>query len=216
MKRLFVIVLATLLAACSSQDAPSPLTVNTAGNHYHNAFFGVSVDKPDGWYSQSPEETIALQQRGTTAISGKDQNMKAMIEASLKSSVPVFGFFQLPPGTPGKSNPNVLSVAENLQGFPGVKTGCDYLYFVRQLLEKGKLAYSFTADCAPRTFAGESFGYMEGQITFGEKTVTQRYYATIRGQYALSFIQTYFSDEGEAATGTILNSVKLEPVRDGN
>jgi hypothetical protein len=106
-------------------------------------------------------------------------------------------------------------VAENLEGFPGVKTGCDYLHFVRQLLTKGKMAYSFEGECTSQQFAGAPFGYMEGRIAFGDQMVIQRYYATIRGKYALSFIQTFFSDEGEARTRDILDSVRLDPVAEG-
>jgi len=212
LKHIFTVLLCLGLFACSGQESPSPVTVNTDGNHYRNAFFGVSVDKPEGWYSQPPEETMALQQRGSEALMADEKNKQALIDASLKSSVPVFGFFRVPPGTPGKPNPNVMAVAENLNGFPGVKSGCDYLHFVRQLLEKGQFSYAFSGECGSRKLAGESFGYLEGKVARGDVTVTQRYYATVREGYALSFIQTFFSAEGEAETRAILDSIEIEPM----
>lgn len=210
MNRIIAVALSLLLMACSGQESPSPVTVNTEGNHYHNAFFGVSVDKPEGWYSQSPEETIALQQRGTDMLAGDEKGMRAMIEASLKQSVPLFGFFEVPPGTPDKLNPNVVAAAENLTAFPGIKTGCDYLDQVKQMLEQGRMAYRFEEKCGTREFAGKSMNVIEGTVEMGELTITQRYYATIKGRHAVAVVQTWFSDEAGEQTGRIIDSLVIE------
>lgn len=212
MKPLITIALALLLVACSSEESgrPDALTTNTEGNRYHNAFFGVKVEKPEGWYSQPPEETIALQQRGTAMISGDKEDMRAMVEASLEVSVPLFGFFEVAPGTPEKHNPNVMSVAENLAAFPGLKSGCDYLGQVRQLLEQSQMAYQLDQECTTQQFAGVSLDMIEGTLEVGGTTVSQRYYATLRDQHALAFVQTYFTEEGRKKTQRILDSLVFE------
>jgi len=212
LKLFTTIALALLLAACSSEEPsrPAALTTNTEGNRYHNAFFGVTVEKPEGWYSQPPEETIALQQRGTAMIAGDREDMRAMVEASLEASVPLFGFFEVPPGTPDKLNPNVMSVAENLAAFPGLKSGCDYLAQVRKLLEQSQMPYQLGQECSTQRFAGVSLDMIEGTLEVGGTTVSQRYYATLHDQHALAFVQTYFSEEGRLKTQRVLDSLVLE------
>lgn len=212
MKRLSPIVvaaLALLLAACAEEQAPSPLTVNSEGNTYHNAMFALTVEKPQGWYAQSPKETIALQQRGTAALAGDNENMQALIEASLDSTVPLFGFFEVAPGTPDRLNPNVLGMAENLTAFPGVQSGCDYLQNVRSLLKQGKVAYSFSEGCDVVTQGGRELGRITGRVKLGEVSVTQHYYATIQRPYALAFVQTFFSETDEASTGSVIESLRF-------
>jgi hypothetical protein len=210
LKPLYVTALLLLLVACSSQESPSPLTVNTDGNHYDNAFFGVGVEKPDGWYAQNPEETIALQQRGTAVLAGDKEGMRALIEASLESSVPIFGFFEVPPGTPGRMNPNVLGIAENITPFPGVREGCDYLEHVKHLLLQGNLPYRFEQECRSRTLSGRTLGLIVGTVELGEVTVTQRYYALVQKPYALAFVQTFYDDEGRENTGRIIDSLTFD------
>ena len=196
MRTLFTLALSLFLFACSGEQPPAQaqkqtpqvITSNTGGNQYHNAFFGVRVEKPEGWYSQPPEETIALQQRGTAALANEEEGMKAMIEASLQQSTPIFGFFEVPPGTPERLNPNVMSVAENLKGFPGIASGCDYLAQVRSLLEQGRMQYQFSPDCETRQLGGRELSMIEGRLEMAGVNITQRYYALLRDEYAIAFI----------------------------
>lgn len=210
MKRLITAVLSLLLFACSSQEPPSPITVNTEGNHYHNAFFGVSVDKPEGWYAQSPEELIELQQRGAAVLADKDDSRRAMIEASLEQSTPVFAFFEVAPGTPGKLNPNVTSAAENIKAFPGIKTGCDYLEHVKALLAQGRIPYQFEGDCAENKLGGKPVGVMDTKVEAGNVIIHQRYYALIKDRHAVGVVQTYFDDESRAKTQRVIDSMAFE------
>lgn len=208
MKALFLTALSLLLFACSADEPASPITVNTSGNEFHNAFFGISVTKPEGWYDQSPEETL-MQQHGTQPAAD-EASRKAMIEAALNSNMPIFGFFAVQPGTPGRLNPNVLGVAENLSGFPDVQTGCDYLAHVQTLLSRGQMAYRFEGGCESRQLAGAKLDVIEGRVALGTMTVTQRYYATVRSGYAIAFVQTYFGDEGQARTAAVIDSIRFD------
>ncbi len=210
MKRIITVLLSLALFACTEQEPASPLTVNTEGNHYHNAYFGVSVEMPEGWYSQPAKETIALQQRGTRVLAGDEKAMQAMLEASLKSSVPLFGFFEVMPGTPNRLNPNVMAVAENLEGFPGIKTGCDYLEHVKKLMRQGKLPYQFEEGCQTRKLKGGSMDYFSAHLKTGTVKATQRYYATMKDHYALAVVQTYFDESGEKKTKRVLDSLVIE------
>lgn len=207
---LLIIFAAFVSIACTESDSDSPVTVNSSGNTYVNSFFGMSVEKPADWYSQSAEETIMLQQQGSKVLSGDDKNMEAMIEAAMESSLPLFGFFENPPGTPGTINTNVLSVAENIKMYPGIKKPCDYVNAVKEILDKGQLNYQFDSDCQTTRVGGKASGYMDVSLSVANFDVSQRYYAIISDGYAISLIQTYADEQGARNVAHIMDSIHFD------
>lgn len=206
----FVTIACTESGSDSDSDSDSPLTVNSSGNTYVNGFFGMRVEKPADWYSQSAEEDIMQQQQGSKVRSGDDENMEAMIEAAMESSLPLFGFFKNPPGTPGTFNTNVLSVAENIRMYPGIKKPCDYINAVKEVLERGQLNYQFDSDCQSTRVGGKASGYMDASLSVANFDVTQRYHAIITDDYAISFIQTYADDQGAKNVAHIMDSIRFK------
>jgi hypothetical protein len=193
-------------AETTSKDA---LTINEKGNTYVNRLLGVSVEKPANWYAQNVKEMIMSQQRGSQTLAGDDQNMQAMLDAAAKSSLPLFGFYEYPPGTPGKINPNVLSTAENIQMFPGIKDPCDYITAVQNILKQGQLKYSFDSNCKHGKISDHESGYLDASLTLGKLEIYQRYYAVIKDGYAISFIQTYTDDANHEKVNRVINSIKI-------
>lgn len=211
-KSVFVIVLAALVSiACTESGSDSPVTVNSSGNTYVNGFFGMTVEKPADWYAQSAEEAILLQQQGNRMLAGDDKNMKAMIDAALETSLPLFGFFEFPPGTPGKMNPNVLSVAENIKMYPGITEPCDYVNAVKEILARGQLNYEFGSECQNTTVGGKRAGYLDATLKVADFTVSQRYHALLTDGYAVSVIQTYTDDQSRQNVENVLSSLRFAP-----
>ncbi|MDZ7803923.1 hypothetical protein [Thiohalophilus sp.] len=209
-KSILVIILAALVSfGCTESDSDSPITINTSGNTYVNGFFGLEVEKPADWYAQSAEETILLQQQGNKVLSGDDKNMQKLIEAAMESSLPLFGFFEYPPGTPGKMNPNVLSVAENIKLYPGIKEPCDYVEAVKQVLQQGQLKYEFDGECQSSTIGGKPAGYMDASLHVGTFDIAQRYHAMITDGYAISFIQTYTDEASRSKVDKVMDSIQF-------
>lgn len=209
-KIISIIIILLSVISCSNDAKESALTVNSNGNNYENNFFGISVVKPEGWYAQSAKETILLQQKGASIIANDDKSMEALIEAAMKSSVPIFGFFEYPPGTPGKLNANILSVAENIKVYPGIKKGCDYIALVKDLLAKSKLKYEFSEKCLSKNISGKEFGYIDASTDIGKQKVHQRYYANVSNGYAYSIVQTFYDDESRKKVISVLSTVRFK------
>lgn len=209
MKKLVFILLALSVSSLVMAGNKSALTVQKGENLYVNEYLGMSVKKPDGWYSQSAEELLMLQNRGKDTLAGDDKNLKALLETSMESSLPVFGFFRYPPGTPGKLNQSVLSTAENIKMFPGVKTGCDYLHHAKQLISQGKVVYTFSKGCQEKAFGSKKLGYIDATVNFGKQKIKQRYYSTIIGHHAVSIIETYFDEESKRSVNGIVQTLKF-------
>ena len=130
MVRALLLALTSLtLLACSEAEVapakPSPEQILTRrdGSVLSNDYFGLTITIPPGWYSQNAEESMALQRMASPMLAGSDRSRQALIESAMASTVPVFGLFELPPGTPGKLNPNLIANAENLQALPGLASG---------------------------------------------------------------------------------------------
>lgn len=187
----------------------SPITVSTDEKTYTNEFFQLTVQKPEGWYAQTQEEAVATQRQGGKMLAGNDKNLKAMMDAAEDTTTQVFGFFEVPLGTPGKLNPNVLSAAENIKVAPGIKTGCDYIAATKEIIKKSQMNYQFDEKCETKTVNGTEFGVVNAKLTVGDQVVKQRYYSVIRGRHAISVIQTYFDAESEAKVNKVVESLKF-------
>lgn len=203
------LTLCALISCSEVKTEPSAITKTQDDIVYHNEYLDVSVTKPQDWYSQSPEDTMKMSQQGSEVLSGDDQNMKAMVDASLKSSLPVFAFFEFEPGTPGKLNPNILSMAENIELAPGVKTGCDYLAHTRTLLENSAIQVSFEDGCTQTMVGGASMGTLNVQMNMNNILINQTYYACIKGDHAITVIKTYFDEQSKQKVDGVQSSLKL-------
>jgi hypothetical protein len=211
MKSIFMLIACALLIACSgNQDDKSALTYTSDGTRYINDYFELEITKPNDWYSQDPESTMKMSQVGANIIAGEDRNMKAMMDESLKSSLPIFAFFEQAPGTPTSTNPNIVSVAENISLTPGIKSGCDYLFHARKLMEKSTLNMTISEGCQTLNINGAILGYFDTQAGFNGIEVKQKYYACVKGEHAIAIIQTYFDDTSKAAVDRILNSIQVK------
>ena len=212
----------TILVACLSvalagtqkatvlADEPQRETISQDGKLYTNDVFDLSISKPEDWYAQSTEELFKTQQLGAGIVSGSDRNLQALMKESLKTSFPLFGFYQYLPGSPTPTNPNISGVAENVSLYPGIKKGCDYLYSAKQLIAQSQLQLKFGDECQTANINGSEFGYYDASITFGDRQIKQRYYACIQNTHAISVIQTYFSPEEEELVNGIIDTLEVK------
>jgi hypothetical protein len=82
-------ILYCLLTATASQ-----ITRNTNGNRYENAFFGLPVEQPKGWYSQNP---IPMAKRfqliSTKLLNNNNKFMQEKLDSVIKRGGASFWFF---------------------------------------------------------------------------------------------------------------------------
>jgi hypothetical protein len=210
-KKWMVMAALIVLIGCKGKDdGEAALTTSKDNLHFENRQFGLTVEKPSSWYSQSLQESLNLQSQGTEMMSGNDKNMKAMLNASLKGSLTLFSFFEVPPGTPGKLNPSVVSTAEYVVPYPGIKTGCDYLASVKQLIANSQVKMQFTEGCQTEKLGSSTFGMVESSLVLGKQDVHQRYWACRKGDHVIGMVQTYYEAQSEADTTAIVKSIKVQ------
>ena len=212
-KNTWIITLALLaLVGCKADDdGKDALTQSKDNKHFYNKQFDLSVEKPDGWYSQSAEEALMLQAQGSAALSGDDKNLKAVLDASVKGTLTLFSFFQVPPGTPGINNPSVMSTAEYILAYPGIKTGCDYLESMKQLIARSQMQMQFEEGCNTEKLGSSAFGVVNATtLVGGDMLVKQRYWACRKGDHALGMVQTFYDEATEKSTTDFIKTMKVQ------
>ena len=81
-----------------------------------NVFFGLSVEKPEGWYAMNNEELRSLVQNVTVPESDDNNSVQQSGNISSQRVIPLFEFLEYPYGTPNKFNPNIIGLVENTTG----------------------------------------------------------------------------------------------------
>lgn len=206
-----VISLALGLCGCQRQTADEIDFGGITNSVYQNTYFGMSVTIPADWSIQDQTRQRELEATGSKMLYGDDPNKEAIVKASELKIVNMFAVFEYPLGSPVPFNPSVIALAENVREYPGIKTGKDYLYHAKQALMSGQMQFSFPKPEYSVQLGGNPFEVMPVQMTVGRTTVNQRYYVTIMKGYALSFIESYTSNDQETALQKILNSVAFKP-----
>lgn len=176
---------------------------------YKNDYFGFTVELPKGWYSQSYAETEALADQGGDVLAGDDETLKAQLKAAKKQTYNLFGFFEHPVGSPVPFNPNCLAIAESVSMAPGVKTGKDYFFHLKKVLNGGQVKYTFVPGYKTIQISGRKFDVLEGSITMNGILIKQKYNVRIQDGFAFGLIQTYSTDEGMMKTGKVLQTLKF-------
>jgi hypothetical protein len=207
---LILTVCVLLLAGCAKKASDEIDLGTFEKSVYRNQYFGFNVTLPADWAVQDQESRERLAEVGKKVLAGDDRRMKAVLKASEQQSVNLLAAFKHPIGTPVAFNPNLICTAERLHGFSGIKSGKDYLYHARKLMESSQMQVEFAKDVSTEELGGLDFDIMHGSITFGALTVQQKFYATILKDYALVFITSCNAPDQQSALQNILQTVSFK------
>lgn len=182
---------------------------------YRNDYLGMSLPLPEGWQVQgeaavkqkveSGEEALP----GKETLSGEDKNFQAAPDAADQSSLVLLTIFRYPLGAQVEYNPSAVWVAEKVELYPGIQTGKDYLLNVKKIMESSQVQFQFNKEIYTEALGVVSFDILETQVNIAKTTVYQRYYATIRKGYAISFVISYTSEDEAKMLEDILAGLKF-------
>ena len=143
---------------------------------YSNKVFGFKVEIPEEW-SLEKKHNEALNDMGSKIVSGDNQNMANALKEAAKRIHKVLSAFRYPVGTPGKTNPNIQIVIENINSFPGIKDGKDYIKIVETNLNMSQLKINFNDDTQELKLGDSVFFRRTAVIPYGNMKVEQTYYS---------------------------------------
>jgi hypothetical protein len=206
----FVVLCLMFFSACKKK-APEEIDSGTIENSvFRNKYFGLTVTLPDNWSIQSAESNKEMTEMGTKMVARENKNLEKSLNATNeRQSLFLFSAFEYLLGTPVAYNANISCVAERVSQMPGIKRGSDYLFHARKLLEMSQMEVSFGEEITTENLGGIEFDVMSVGLSFGEMVVKQKYFVTLIKGYALSFIVSYVTGEGESSLQSILETVKF-------
>ncbi len=177
-------------------------------NVYSNAFFNFKIDIPTTWSIQNKEQINNLIEKGKKIVAGDNENLKKVLEASEINSAYLLTIFKHELGSPVDYNPSLMIIAENLKLSPGIKTGGDYLFHTRKILQQTTINYhTIDDDFKQVDLNNQEFYQMNAHATLGGIALTQRYYSTIKNGFSINVVISFANDEQRAELEEILKSL---------
>ena len=206
-----LVVLTMFTFSCNQTNAGKPKNFDygqVTKNTYSNEFFGLKIALPSNWIVQSKEQTEQIANVGKEMVAGDDKNLKAAITASEINSANLLAVFKYEVGSAVNYNPSFMLVAENLQNFPGIKNGRDYLFQTVKLLKQSQLKYDvIDEDFKKVMINGQEFYLMNCELTYMGITMNQLYYCTIQNGFCISAVISFVDDEQKNELEKIINAM---------
>ncbi|TAJ11686.1 hypothetical protein DMA11_15965 [Marinilabiliaceae bacterium JC017] len=199
-------------SGCFTNNKPKQFDYGHVENHkYTNSFFDFEMTLPADWVVQSKEQTENLTKMGKELVAGDDQNMKALLDASDINTANLLTVFKYEVGSAVEYNPNLALVAENLKNAPGIKTGGDYLFQSRKLLNQSQIQYDYIdEEFKKEVINNQEYYLMNASINFMGLTIKQKYYTRVKDGFCFAAIISYVDDEQKEELENILNSMSFK------
>ena len=218
-KSLLFIVLVALVFSCSDaqvkkdQKKAKNLPENfdfgtTERGSYKNEFFNLDISFDPSWVIQDKKQMNNIMEYGTELMTSHDENMKALVKAAMVNVAYLLCLFEDEVGASPDFNASFMMVSENLNMFPGIKTGSDYLAQAKKILQQTPIQYSFDKEIYKHTVGNLEFDVLVTEANVMGTEMTQEYFATIKKGFCLSLIVSYSNDDEKEKVYAILNEIK--------
>lgn len=188
MKKFACLLMFTLMmTGCSKMGTGSKTNVakDTRGKWisertYVNEAFDVAVDIPKDWHL-SKKLHKNLTEGASDMLAGDNKNMKGAYKSAMERMHTAFVAFRYPPGTPGKSNPNVSMIIENVGHLPGIKSGKDYLLLMEENLNNSNMKVDFHGPPKDVSLGAVTFSSRNSTLKIGALKIAQTCYVKKSG-----------------------------------
>lgn len=199
-----------ILVSCSKIGKPADFDYGKVNKgEYTNNYFNFKLITPKDWNVQNQQQIETLQKKGEELIT--NEKIKATIEISKINTAYLFSIFKYKQDSAVNFNPNFISIAENIGLAPSIKTGKDYLFETRKILQSSNAIYSsISEDFELKEIDGIEFYIMTTKIKNPQFEVSQQFYSTISNGFSLNFILSYVTDEDKGILEKSLYSLDFK------
>ena len=187
----------------------TPENAKIKGEVYENAFFPFQFTIPHGWTIHGEATEKVLDDAGKNLLAGDDAEKKNYINAATKRSHNLLTAFEFPLGTPGKDNPGIRVIAENVSYAPGIKTGEDYILGMKDVLGRSQLQVKYNGTPTEEKIDGVSFYHQAIENAIGNLTVSEIVYSTVLKGYAVTFVFTALSKDKVEEVAKSMKSFRI-------
>jgi len=207
-----LILFAIIASTCYSQSKPIDFDYGRIENSkYLNSYFDFEITIPANWIIQNKEQMEKMAKAGMDMVIGDDANLKAAVKVSEINTTNLLVVNQYERGSAVEYNPGIVIVAENIKDYPGIKTGSDYLFQVRKLLDQSQVKYDYIdKESSRKVISGIDFYKMNAGIVYMGIEIKQIYYSTVLKGFSFNVIISFINDEQKADLITAINSIKFK------
>jgi hypothetical protein len=203
---------AIILFSCSTAEKPADFDYGKVENSkYTNTYFDFEIAIPEGWVVQTQDRLDQLSEKGKELVAGDDGQLKAALKATDVNTANLLGVFQYELGSAVEYNPSFMIVAENVANFPGLKTGSEYLFHAKKLLDQGQMKYDYIdSEFAKEVISGLDFYQMNAAISYAGIDIKQTYYSTVIKGFSFNVIISYSTDEQKNALLKTISTMRFK------
>jgi hypothetical protein len=196
---------------CKTQNKTNDFDYGHVENSkYVNSYFDFEITVPTGWIVQTKEQMDNLAKTGAELVAGDDSKLKAFVKVSEINTANLLAVYQYERGSAVEYNPSFMLVAENIINAPGIKTGSDYLFQSRKLLEQSQFKYDYIdKEFAKEIINGTEFYKMKAEINYMGLNINQIYYSTIVDRFSFNVIISFINDQQKLDLLKPINSMKF-------
>ncbi|TSE08488.1 MULTISPECIES: hypothetical protein [Aquimarina] len=212
MRQIIYLIIAITTLSCTNQEKKLPDNFDfgkTENGSYKNEYFDMEISFDPNWIVQDKQQMNNIIEMGSELTTGEDKNLKAIVKASQVNTAYLLAVFKHEVGSAVEFNPSFMVVAENINNFPGIKNGSDYLFHAKKLLEQSQMSYYFEKEVYEKTIGKSTFYIMEAKLDHMNKTVIQHYISTVTKGFSLSFIVSFATDNGKNELYEIIEKIKI-------
>ncbi|CAF1470757.1 unnamed protein product [Adineta steineri] len=202
------------ITALNKHDVLPWETQNTNDNYYLNAFFGFSVEKPEGWYALSNQE-ISLALSGNIGLQIINNTTLGITyeKAVINKIIPLFYFMENPLNIQNNTfNANIMGLAFNLTGQQITGDVCDFLEsYNKEMQEKGVTKMMGSSVCQQIDINGVEFKTEELTLNVGNLLIlkqTEIVKITNNG-YIFLFTLSYTNDKSKNILNRTMSTLKF-------
>ena len=194
---LLIFLIVTIISRSYSQSETENFDFgHLDDNKYISEFFHFEFTIPSNWVVQTKEEMDRLTEQGRELVAGDDEKLQAVFKASEINVANLLAVFQFEKGAPVDYNPSVMIIAENIADAPGIKTGSDYLFQTKKILEQGQFKYDHIDEEFEKEVISETDFYkMNAEVKYLGLNIKQVYYSTIKKKFTLVVIISFVTED---------------------
>lgn len=179
---------------------------------YVNDYFNLKMSIPADWHVLSQNQNDNLMNNSEKIISEENRALQQAAETSKITTVILLTASQYGLEVNDSIfNPNIMLIAENLEGSQKVNVPSDYLLTTKKALlqDPTPKQYPFSSFLL-KNINGTDFSQMRVVNNVSENTsFTQDYFVTLENGFALTYVLTYNSEIQHDALEQILQTIKI-------
>jgi hypothetical protein len=91
-----------------------------------------------------------------------------------------------------------------------VKTGADYFFHMKRLMQQSNVTYEFKEPTTTREIGGVVFDRLDLTFSLNGQSVDQSYYAARRGDHVVAIIETAGTPEEWRETSALIDTITFD------